>query len=337
MHRTFFKCAALVIAAAAAGTAAAGQLATVTLDAKAIAAGGIRTAALQQVTRAPRVSAYGLVLDPGPLITLSAQIAAARSTLAAAQATTALARSEAARAADLYRSQHNISQAAFQAAQSRLRVAEANQANAQAQLTGLDARARTDWGAKLATAAASGAAPLPQLGSGAQQLVEVSLPLGQSLPAVSTDPAASTPDGKHVTLHLVGRASRAASGVTGPSLYYLMSAEDSAPIGTPLTVALSASGAVAGVLVPPSAVVWNDGTALVYRQTGSESFAPVALPASSRIGQEGYFVATGDGEALRAGQQIVVAGAALLFSASKAPPPAMKTKPAKAENDDNDD
>ncbi|WP_019939734.1 hypothetical protein [Bordetella sp. FB-8] len=333
MHRTFFKCAALVIAAAAAGTAAAGQLATVTLDAKAIAAGGIRTAALQQVKRAPQVSAYGLVLDPGPLITLSAQIAAARSKLAAAQATTALARSEAARAADLYRSQHNISQAAFQAAQSRLRVAEANQANVQAQLTGLDARARTDWGTKLATAASSGAAPLPQLGSGAQQLVEVSLPLGQSLPAVSTDPAASTPDGKRVSLRLVGRAPRAAAGVAGPSQYYLMFAQDSAPIGTPLTVALSGSGAVAGVLVPPSAMVWHDGTALVYRQTGAGSFAPIAVPTSSRV-EGGYFVAVGDGTALQAGQRIVVAGAALLFSASQAPPTAAKAKPAKAENDD---
>lgn len=333
MHRTLFKCAALVIAAAAAGTAAAGQLATVTLDAKAIAAGGIRTAALQQVKRAPQVSAYGLVLDPGPLITLSWQIAAARSTLAAAQATTALARSEAARASDLYRSQHNISQAAFQAAQSRLQVAGANQVNAQVQLAELDARARTDWGAKLATAASSGAAPLPQLGSGAQQLVEVSLPLGQSLPAVSTDPAASTPDGKHVTLHLVGRAPRAAAGVAGPSLYYLMSAQDSAPIGTPLTVALSGSGAVAGVQVPLSAVVWHGGTALVYRQTGAASFAPVAVPASSRV-EGGYFVAVGDGTALQAGQRIVVAGAALLFAASESPPTAAKAKSAKAENDD---
>ncbi len=333
MHRTFFKCGALVIAAAAAGTAAAGQLAYVTLDAKTIAAGGIRTAELQQVKRAPQISAYGLVLDPGPLITLSGQIAAARSTLAAAQATTGLARSEESRAADLYRAQHNISQAAFQAAQSRLRIAEANWANAQAQLTEIDARARTDWGAKLATAAASGAAPLPQLGSGAQQLVEVSLPLGQSLPAVSTGPTALTPDGKPVALRLVGRAPRAAAGVAGPSLYYLMSAQDSAPIGTPLTVALSGSGAVAGFLVPPSAVVWHDGTALVYRQTGSGSFAPVAVPTSSRVHQ-GYFVAAGDGTALQAGQRIVVAGAALLISASEAPPPGARAKPAKAENDD---
>jgi hypothetical protein len=328
------KCFALAMAAvAAASTAGAQQLATVILDTKVLAAGGIRTAALQRVERAPRRTAYGIVLDPGPLITLSAQIAAARSKLAAAQAATALARSEAARAADLYRAQNNISEAAFQAAQSRLQVAEADQVGAQAQLGELKARVRIDWGAALAAAAASGAAPLPQLESGAQQLVEVSLPLGQSLPGLTSAPTASAPDGKRVALRLVSRAPRAAAGVAGPSLYYRMAAQDSAPIGTPLTVALSGSGVVPGILVPPSAVVWHDGQAVAYRQTGPDSFAAVAVPTSSRIG-EGYFVPAGDGAALRPGQRIVVAGAALVYSASQSPPPAAKAKGAKPEDDD---
>ena len=337
MYKTYFlKWAALAVAAiAAAGTAGAQQLSTVTLDAKAISAGGIRTVALQQVLRAPRIAAFGIVLDPGPLITLSAQIAAARGKLAAAQAATALARSEAARAADLYGAQHNISLAAFQAAQSHLLVAQATQASAQAQLGEIMARARTDWGTRLGAAAASGAAPLPQLGSGVQQIVEVSLPLGQSLPAASTDPQASSPDGKRVALRLVSRAPRAAAGVAGPSLYYLMAAHDSAPIGTPLTVALSGPGTVAGVLVPAPAVVWHDGQALVYRQSSSGTFAPVTVATSSHTGQ-GYFVAEGEDPGLRPGQRIVVSGAALVFSASQSPPPATKAKAAKPEHADDD-
>ena len=336
MYRKLFKCLALAMAAAAgAGTAGAQQLATVTIDAKAVSAGGIRTVALQQVERAPQTTAYGIVLDPGPLITLSAQIAAARSKLAAAQATATLARSEAARAADLYRSQHNISQASLETAQSHLLVAEADQASAQAQLAELKAHARTDWGSTLSAAAASAVAPLPQLESGAQLLVEVSLPLGRSLPVLPSDSAATTPDGRQVALRLVGRAPRAAAGVAGPSLYCLMAAQDSAPIGTPLAVALSQPGVVAGVLVPPSAVVWRDGQALVFQQTGADSFAPVAVPTSSRTGQ-GYFVPAGDGAALHAGQRIVVAGAALVFSASESPPPAAKAKAAKPEDDDDD-
>ena len=334
MLRTLFRCAALAAAAiASAGTAGAQPLSTVMLGSKALSAGGIQAVALQRTRRAPSVAAFGVVLDPGPLISLSAQIAAARGTLAAARATTTLQRSEAARAAELYRSQHNISQAAFQAAQSQLLVAQANQASAQARLGELLARARNDWGARLGSAAASGTAPLPELERGAEQIVEVSLPLGQSLPPASTHPRASTPDGKRVALRLVGRAPRAVAGVAGPSLYYLMATQDSAPIGTPLTVALSGHGTVAGVLIPASAVVWHDGQALVYRQGAPGTFVPVAVPTLTRAGG-GYFVAEASDAALQPGQRIVVSGAALLFSASQSPPAAAKARAAKPEDDD---
>ena len=334
MLRTLFRCAALAAAAiASAGTAGAQPLSTVMLGSKALSAGGIQAVALQRTRRAPSVAAFGVVLDPGPLISLSAQIAAARGTLAAARATTTLQRSEAARAAELYRSQHNISQAAFQAAQSQLLVAQANQASAQARLGELLARARNDWGARLGSAAASGTAPLPELERGAEQIVEVSLPLGQSLPPASTHPRASTPDGKRVALRLVGRAPRAVAGVAGPSLYYLMATQDSAPIGTPLTVALSGHGTVAGVLIPASAVVWHDGQALVYRQGAPGTFVAVAVPTLTRAGG-GYFVAEASDAALQPGQRIVVSGAALLFSASQSPPAAAKARAAKPEDDD---
>ena len=334
MLRTFFSCAALAAAAiASAGTAGAQPLSTVLLDARAMSAGGIRTVALQRTRRAPSVAAFGMVLDPGPLISLSARIAAERGKLASAQAVTALKRSEAARAADLYRTQRNISQAAFQAARSQLLVAQASQASAQARLGELLARARTDWGARLGPAAASGSAPLPELERGAEQIVEVSLPLGQSLPPASTDPRASTPDGKRVALRLVGRAPRAAAGVAGPSLYYLMATQDSAPIGTPLTVALSGHGTVAGVLIPASAVVWHDGRALVYRQSAHGTFVPVAVPTLTRAGG-GYFVADGGDAALQPGQRIVVSGTALVFSASQSPPAATKPRAAKPDDDD---
>jgi len=125
MVRTFFRCAALAAATiASVGTAGAQPLSTVILGSKAMSAGGIRTIALRQTRRAPCVAAFGVVLDPGPLISVSAQIAAARGKLAAAQAATALKRSEAARASNLYRTQHNISQAAFQAAAPPFQVAE---------------------------------------------------------------------------------------------------------------------------------------------------------------------------------------------------------------------
>jgi hypothetical protein len=323
----------VAVAALAFGRAApAAELAPITVAPKAISAGEIRTAPVQRLDHAPPITGYGVVLDPGPLATLSAQLAAARSKVVAGRARAALARSEAKRATDLYGAQHNISQAALQTAQSRLQVAEADQATATAQLTELQAHIRADWGAKLATAAAAATAPLPQLENGAERLVEVSLPLGQALPAPPMDATATTPDGKQVALQFVSRAPRAAAGVAGQSLFYLMASQSSAPIGTPLTVALNVTTAKAGILVPRSAVVWRNGQALAYRETSPGSFMPVPVRTSFNT-DKGYFMPQDGNAALHPGDRIVIDGVALLFSASRSPPPAAKA----AKPDDDDD
>ncbi len=227
MRKRFIGCLMLAIATIAVDrVAAAAELVPVTLDAKAIASGQVRTAPLKRLDRAPPITAYGIVLDPGPLATLSAQFAAAHSKIVAGEARSALARSEAMRAADLYRVQHNVSQAALQTAQSHLQVAEADQATVKAQLAELQAHIRADWGPTLAAAVVSATTPQPQLESGTELLVQVSLPLGQALPLPSPEASATTPDGVHVALRLLSRAPRAAEGVAGQSLFYLMAAQE---------------------------------------------------------------------------------------------------------------
>ncbi len=313
-----------VAAMAVVRAAPAAGLAPITLAPKAIAAGEIRTAPVQRLDHAPPIAAFGIVLDPGPLAKLSAELAAGRSKVAAERARTTLARSEATRAADLYRAQHNISQAALQTAQSHLRIAEADQATAEAQLAELKARIRADWGTTLAAAVASSRAPLPQLASGGESLVEVSLPLGQALATPPATASATTPAGTQLVLGLVGRAPRAAKGVAGQSFFYLMKTRSSAPIGTPLTVALNVAAASTGLLVPRSAVVWHNGEALAYRETSPGSFTPVPVLTSFST-DKGYFVPQDQSAALKPGERIVVDGAALLFSASQSPPAAKKS------------
>lgn len=336
MHRTLLEYFAMtVVAAAAVGHASAQPLASVSLDTKAMVAGNIRTAVLPRVERARRTTAYGIVLDPGPLLDLSTQIATARSRLVAVHATATLARSEAARAAQLYRNRHNISLAALQAAEAQRQVAQARERTARARLVGIEAHARTDWGAVLAAAATSVDGALPALASGKRQLVEVSLPLGQSIQALPAKATAVTPGGRRVLLSVVSRAPRAAAGVAGPAFYYFMKAHDSAPIGTPLTVTLSRSDTVAGVLIPFSAVVWRDGRAFAYYQTGPGTFKPAPIRISSPS-RDGYFVPPTDGAALNPGQRIVISGTALLFSASESAVSSAKAKAAKPQDDDDD-
>jgi hypothetical protein len=306
--------AALAALSVVRGAVAAG-LAPVMLGPQALAAEQIRTTRLKRLTSAPRISAYGIVLGPGPLVRLASQVIAARGAVAAARAEAALARSEALRATGLYHARHNISQAALQRARSVLEVAEARQATARAELVQWKTRMLARWGPRLCAAALAASAPLPELESGAAALVEVSLPLGQTLGNPPAMALATTPDGGKVPLRFISRAPRVAAGVAGESVFYLMPAEISAPIGTEVIAALTTAPREAGVLVPRSAVVWHQGEPLVFRETAPDSFAPVAVR-SSFISGEGYFVPQGAGARLHPGDRIVTGGAALLYSAA---------------------
>ena len=323
MSKRVIQCLAAAIAAAILAPAApASGLVPVKLGPQALSAGEIRTVQLIRIESAPRISAYGVVLDPGPLATLASQVIGAR-------ASVALARSEAQRATGLYRAQHNISQAALQTAQARLETAVATYAE-------LQTRMLAHWGAKLADAAVSARAPVPALETGTAALVEVSLPLGQALAKPPTMAWATTPDGEKVQLRFISRAPRTAAGVTGQSLFYLMPEQTSAPIGTPLTVSLETARRKTGVLVPQSAVVWHQGEPLVFREIAPGSFAPVPIR-SSFISGDGYFVPEGPGTALQLGDRIVTRGAALLYSAATQAVPAAKAAQAGKADDRDDD
>lgn len=313
--------AAIAVSIVAPATLAA-KLHRVTLDAQAVSAGRIRTIRLTRLDAAPRVSAYGRVIDPGPLVTLASQVIAARSAVAAARAEAALAQSEALRATHLYRARHNISLAALQRARSALAIADAKQASAAATLVQFKTRMRARWGTKLSAAALSAGAPLPALEAGAAVLVEVSLPLGDSLGHPPEHATAMAPDGEKLPLQLVSHAPRTMAGEAGESLFYLMPARTSAPIGTPFSVLLETSATEKCVRVPRSAVVWHRGEPLVFRETAPGSFAPTSILGYFSSSQ-GYFVPM-HALSVHPGERIVTHGAALLYSAAVHAAPAAR-------------
>lgn len=315
--------------------APAAELHRVMLNARAVSAGQIRTMRLKRLEAAPRVSAYGRVIDPGPLVTLASQVIAARSAVAAARAEVALTQSAAVRATVLYRARHNISLAALQRARSALAVADAQRESAAATLMQFKTRMLARWGAKLSAAALSAHAPLPQLETGAAVLVELSLPLSDSLGHPPEHAAAMTPDGEKLPLQLVSRAPGTMAGVVGESLFYLMPARISAPIGTPLTVPLETSATEEGVLVPRSAVLWHRGEPLVFRETAPGSFAPIPIRGNF-VSSRGYFVPM-HAQLLHPGDRIATRGAALLYSAALQTLPAAEARHADNVKDRDDD
>ena len=335
MPRSLSQCLVAAMAASIVAPAAlAATLHRVTLNAQAVSAGQIGTIRLKRLESVPSVSAYGEVIDPAPLATLASQVIAARSAVAAARAEAALARSAAVRAAGLYRARHNISLAALQRARSALAVAEAKQASAAATLVQYETRMRTRWGAKLSAAALSAGAPLPELEADAAVLVEISLPLGDSLEYPPAHALAIAPDGERLQLYLVSRAPGTIAGA-GESFFYLMPARTSAPIGTPLTVPLETTAIEEGVMVPQAAVLWHRGEPLVFRETSPGSFAPVPIRGSFPSSR-GYFVPL-SAQSLHPGDRIVTRGAALLYSAAVQPPPAAEAGHAQHAKDRDDD
>ena len=323
MCQKVIQCLAAAIAAAIlVPVAPAAGLVPVKLGPQALWAGQIRTVRLIRLESAPRIAAYGVVLDPGPLAMLASQVIAGR-------ASASLARSEAQRATSLYRAHHNISQAALQIAQAGLETSAATYAQ-------LQTRMLTHWGRELSDAAVSARAPVPALETGTAALVEVSLPLGQALARPPTAASATTPDGETVQLRFISRAPRTASGVAGQSLFYLMPAQPAAPIGTPLTVSLETAPRKTGVLVPQSAVIWHQGGLLAFRETSPGVFLPVPIR-SSFISGDGYFVPEGRGTPLHPGDRIVTGGAALLYSAATQGVTAVKSAPAGKAEDGEDD
>lgn len=293
------------------GLAQAGAAATVSLDAKALTAAELKVQSLKPARYAPRIAGFGLVLDPAPLAARSAELAGARGKLAASQAKVTLAAAEEARTQTLYRARQNVALAVLQKTQAQLAVAKADRAMAAAALAEIKARIRAKWGTRLAAAIASNGDPLPALEGGAVRLVQVSLPLGASFGSAPQTASAIAPDGTPLGLRFLARSPQAAPRVGGQVLFYLMEPTPAAPIGTPLQVALASAAPESGVVVPRSAVVWNNGQAFVYREVTGNRFDAVAIGAVLPVAG-GYFV---PGQVLPPGTKIVTGGAALLLSA----------------------
>ncbi|HQT79325.1 MAG TPA: hypothetical protein PLD10_19935 [Rhodopila sp.] len=303
----------------------------VTLAPDAIAAGHVELTQLTLEHRTATLTAFGQVLDPTVLISLSAQLLEARAQTAAAEAKQSLARTNADRAAKLFHAERNISTADLQSAESAARVAAAEVEVAKARQGALEATIRAGWGAALAPAIQTGGKPLPALRAGSACLIQAVLPFGHTLPAAPAAASATTADHQTLALTLIGPSARLPDGAAGQAFLYLGAAPGCPPIGMPLQIGLPDGPDRKGVFVPASAVVWRSAQAIVFQADGRNSFRPTAIDTAFPQGT-GYFVPATPNASLQPGTSIVVRGAALVLSESQLP--AQKAAPAAGDDDD---
>ena len=315
--RLFRRFAPMLAALTIAGVAAASPA---VLSSDQIKRAGIVLETLRPARFARSIPALGAILDPVPLIRLHGDIAAADAAVAGAKAKVLLEQQQMVQAKALYRRGQIISMSDYQKAAEDLAANQAALAGARVKRAALLAEASARWGAAMAGALRSGSDPLPQLAAGRAILVGLSLPPGAGLADPPREVEAEIA-GNHIALHLIGPVPGMLGGYPGQSLLYHGNAQAEAPVGATVSAALSAGPERSGVIVPRSAVVWQGGTAFVFRADAGNRFEPVSI-ATGAPAASGYFVPA----VLSPGDRVVVHGAALLLGG------AQKTRPADEED-----
>ncbi|MHB8248024.1 MAG: efflux RND transporter periplasmic adaptor subunit [Acidithiobacillus sp.] len=272
---------------------------------------GIRTQTLLPARYRGQAGAYGLILDPRPLLALRASYAAALGQLGVARAAATTSQREYERLRFLNRGDQNVSIKTVQAAQGAYQSDQARLAAALASVANLQQTAITQWGSVLEHwALGNTTGPLAHLFNGQDALLLVTLPAGLILP--SAPPVIHVESGgsaaSDIDARLVSASPQSDPSIQGETYFYLMPARQ-ARIGMRLAVAIPLDKpTVQGAVVPASAVLWYADQAWVYLQTGADRF--VRHRVSTQAPVPGGWFETDPGP----GQQVVTQGAQLLLS-----------------------
>lgn len=307
----------------------------VALDPLTQAQNGIRVERLPTIDYQPRTEAYGIVLNMQPLLDLRIRIIAARESLEGARASELASRKEYERLVLLARKDGNVSRKAVEAEEAVWKSDRARRRGARETLARLRRMSRIEWGKVLGEWAPHGdSGDLADLMDGRELLLLVTIPVrGEMETPPSLIFVQVADSGPETTARLVSAAPRTDPAVQGVTYFYRMPSKD-ARIGMRLSAGVpSPGGALRGVFIPDSAVIWYVGRPWIYLEVSAGHFRRNALEGRVRV-RNGWFE-TGYGSHPR----VVVEGAQLLFSQELQPELRGSSGPPKGseENDDDDD
>ncbi len=281
----------------------------ITLSAGERTKSGIEIAALKSVRYQPTAPGYGTVLDLRPLADLANSFAGAKADLQVAQARLAASKAGYERAKSLYKDARNVSAAQLQAAQAEFAADQAKSAAARTRLATLTTTATQAWGSVLGRAVADGAPLLARLLDRQDFLVQLTAPPGVRFGAPPASAALERAGQPPARLSLVSPAPRTDPRIQGESFFYLARAQTGLKPGMDVVARLANGTALHGFAAPASAIVWFDGRAWIYLQTGAETFVRRPIAMDKRTADGDVFVG-----ALPASAQAVVKGGQLLLS-----------------------
>jgi hypothetical protein len=285
----------------------------VRISATAQEAGGIRTQALEPLRLATVTQAYGVVLNPAPLVELRARYLAARAEAQGVRAAAGFSGREHERLKALFADDRNVSQRAVQSADALSRSDQARLAGLERGATGLQESLRAQWGDAIARLAADPRASFfDELSSQRTLLVQVTLPPGTAAPAPGAAIALSPLVGPGPSRRavLLSNAPIADPVVPGPTYFFRAAAAPELRIGNRVKGELPRDGAARqGVAVPAAAVVYHGGKAWVYVQSGKEAFTRREVATREEVDGAWF-----NDQGVEPGEAVVVSGAQLLLS-----------------------
>ena len=271
----------------------------ITVDAVAQARFGVSVATLKGVAAPTGTTSTARVLDPGPLLKLDSELAAAAAGFAASRA-------EALRTRKLFSEDRTVS----------ARVVEAASAQEQADLQRVNAAHRElalEWGGGVANLQAHRRAELlDELAGAKAELVRVEIPTGSPIPRAGTSIEVRGNSASEVFAGVVlGTLPIADPRLqTRGVLVELKGDAAKLPIGQMLSAEVPAAevAGVDGVILPRAALLRRDARVWVYVQTAPTAFVRREVR-DFRPGLSGWFVAKG----FAPGDRVVATGAAALL------------------------
>ncbi len=282
----------------------------VKLDAQTRKGSGIEVAAPSPAPYQAQLHGYGAVLDLAQLTGLSDSYVNAKAQLQTAQAKLAASKTAFGRARTLYRNQQNVSLAQFQAAEATFQSDQAALVAADSQVRTLAGTALQTFGPVVGKAIEDNSPLVARLIGRQAFLLQVTLPPGASLP---TPPQTATVQiaggGPPAPVEFLSRAARTDPRIQGMSFLYVTPASSGVLPGMNVLVSLPSGPPTRGAAIPPTAIVWWQDRAWIYRQSGENLFVRTQIPTTLPAADGGYVV-----EGLAPGTRIVTQGAQLLLS-----------------------
>jgi membrane fusion protein, multidrug efflux system len=269
---------------------------------------GLSVAALAPTTSRARQTLPAVILSPADLATARSNVLAAQAQLQKARVQADVDNKEYERLKSLYAEDQNISLKSLQAAQATTEADQTDIATAQQQVELQKSLIAQQWGGAVADWAQQNSPAFQRVLDQRDALVQVTIPADMDVAAAKTV-AIENLDGSKTDATLVSSFPRVDPRVQGRSFLYVMAPRAPVAPGTSLLADVSVGGAIKGAIVPASAVVWSEGKAWVYEETGASQFTRKAIATNLPLAN-GYFVSSG----LGAGQKVVTVGAQALLS-----------------------